>query len=275
VAPYLLAQHGKSPSFGWFFFVEPWLYHIDQCTEDYPTGVFKDEDLELVLPFDESQLGPCEKPCEPVSPPPTFAACGGLFGDVNANGTVNIADGQCTILTALWEMGGQQTGLPTCLGPDGAGMADLDCDGLVTIADVMLDLQAVVGIPVSLALDGDGNGCPDACESVCGDCVCGPNENCALCGFDCGACEANGEPGACCAANQCTELDAAACAGAGGSFLGAQSVCGGPDFCATHVPGACCTPFGCSAQTALQCNASGGLHQGAGTDCNTSGICGP
>ena len=44
--------------------------------------------------------------------------------------------------------------------------ADLNCDGETNVTDVMLSILQALEMPVSEALDGDGNGIPDACENL-------------------------------------------------------------------------------------------------------------
>ena len=74
--------------------------------------------------------------------------------------------------------------------------------------------------------------------------------------------------GACCLTNgTCTELSAADCATAGGTYHGDGSVCS-PDPCAVPT-GACCHTDGtCTAQTAAECAAMNGTYQGDNTSCS-------
>jgi spore coat protein A len=73
--------------------------------------------------------------------------------------------------------------------------------------------------------------------------------------------------GACCTGTNCTELPAALCAAAGGTYKGDGTMCS-PNPC--YVPtGACCLPDGnCSELTAAQCAAAGGTYQGDGAPCS-------
>ena len=65
---------------------------------------------------------------------------------------------QCTILTSLAELVGEPA--PTCL----VASADLNCDGLTNVTDVILSIQLALGAPLNADLDGDGNACPDTCD---------------------------------------------------------------------------------------------------------------
>lgn len=94
------------------------------------------------------------------------AACGDVVGDVNGNGTLNITDAQCVVLMTIWEIGGSVPGTqPACLsGP--TGTADLDCDGSINVADAQIVVTLVVQNPLSSIIDGDGDGCPDGCQTT-------------------------------------------------------------------------------------------------------------
>lgn len=87
--------------------------------------------------------------------------CATVLGDLNASGTATISDVQCSIQSALAETAG--TPPPACLsGP--MASSDLDCDGLASVADVLLVVRAALSLPLLEAIDSDDNGCPDTCQ---------------------------------------------------------------------------------------------------------------
>jgi subtilisin family serine protease len=87
-------------------------------------------------------------------------------GDLNADGTINVADTQCAILTSLAAISGDQP--PTCLAvPD---RADMDCSGDVTVVDVVQVIDKVQKCPSGVCtsglgsgLDANADGIPDNC----------------------------------------------------------------------------------------------------------------
>lgn len=85
-------------------------------------------------------------------------------GDVNNDGVTNVLDLQCLIYVSLYETGaGGVTELPACLqAPPQA--ADINCDSNTDVSDVLNVVYYAVGLPLSSAVDGDGDQCPDACE---------------------------------------------------------------------------------------------------------------
>jgi hypothetical protein len=93
------------------------------------------------------------------------ATCPTLFGDVTGNGATNVADVQCAIITALYQLSGAPAGLtPVCLGPLGAAGADVDCSGAATVSDAVLTASFILSGALGPAVDGNANGCPDGCE---------------------------------------------------------------------------------------------------------------
>lgn len=85
-----------------------------------------------------------------------------LWGDLDANGTVNIADTMCALLLSLEYLASPTSPeLPTCLKVPPA-LADVGCDGAVNTADVQDLVRSALGVAV--AHDDDGDGCADACE---------------------------------------------------------------------------------------------------------------
>ena len=96
-------------------------------------------------------------------------------GDMDGSGEVNVADMQCAILTNLYVMAGDLTqASPSCAG-ENLYRADINCNGEVSVTDVMTVLSLAFGLPMNPLVDGDGNGCPDSCDDqiMCdgvGDC---------------------------------------------------------------------------------------------------------
>lgn len=83
-------------------------------------------------------------------------------GDINNIAPVSVADVQCAVLTALWGIGGKIGPLPGCLvGPP--ARADVNCDGNVDIADVLIIINLALGTPLDPVLDANADGCPDKC----------------------------------------------------------------------------------------------------------------
>ena len=101
-----------------------------------------------------------------VSTPPASAAT--LIeppGDVTGDGKTNVADVQCGILTALWDVKPDSELPPGCLAAStGLEGADINCDGARNVLDVqsLILLALHVGLPA--ASDSDGDGWHDACD---------------------------------------------------------------------------------------------------------------
>lgn len=85
-------------------------------------------------------------------------------GDVTKNGGTDISDVQCGILTVLSELvqGGASTP-PACLNTSVSG-ADLNCDSVTDVTDVLLLIQLALGVDLGPAIDGDGDSCHNDCE---------------------------------------------------------------------------------------------------------------
>ncbi len=96
---------------------------------------------------------------------PAWAACPAGYGDLDNSGSHDVVDVQCGILATLWELGSQAGPAPTCLAgaPD---VADVDCNGTVTVVDVQLLISLALGLPLSASVDPNGNGCADTCETA-------------------------------------------------------------------------------------------------------------
>lgn len=98
--------------------------------------------------------------------PALASSCPDPLGDVNGNGVRNVVDLQCSIVTSLFQlmaMPGDPP--PSCLG-GAVSNADVDCTGAVNISDAQLIATLILGDSISAAIDGDANGCPDACETA-------------------------------------------------------------------------------------------------------------
>lgn len=91
----------------------------------------------------------------------SFAQCLSPPGDLNGNGFVEIADIQCNILVALSPNGPA----PACLAVPLAA-ADIDCDGVTNVVDIVILIQYAANEPLASSIDGNTNQCPDACEGI-------------------------------------------------------------------------------------------------------------
>jgi len=98
---------------------------------------------------------------------PAAALCPATPGDLDADGDTNVVDVQCAILTALNLLSDEE--FPACLAvaPE---EADINCDAAWDITDVVLSINIALQMwPKDL--DGDGNGCIDACEKPLCTCL--------------------------------------------------------------------------------------------------------
>ncbi len=215
---------------------------------------------------------------------PARAECRDPLGDVNANGVGDVVDVQCAVLLSLWELAGAAPAdVPACAGGDPVAAGDANCDGLVDVVDVTILINYVLNKPLSTTLDGDQDGCPNACDP-CGDTICDgtAGENCWTCPFDCGACDgdccaSNGTPG--CADGACTDcvcaLDPFCCDSSWDATCSSEAAVDCDAACGCTPPGACCLPDGSCAQlAAADCTAQGGSHTPNGTcdDVNLNGM---
>lgn len=101
------------------------------------------------------------------------AYCLDPLGDINGDGGTNVVDVQCSIVTTLWTLSGENpVEEPTCIGSD-SERADINCTDGVNVTDVVLSIQLALGAQLSATLDADASGCPDTCElvnpGVCGN----------------------------------------------------------------------------------------------------------
>jgi hypothetical protein len=111
------------------------------------------------------------------------AQCPPVLGDLGGDGNRTVTDVQCSVLVTVSQLGG--AAMPSCLAAP-AERADVNCDTIYTVSDTVLIINLVLGQGLPLAIDGDGSGCPDACEvAVCGDGACDAAENCLDCPEDC------------------------------------------------------------------------------------------
>ncbi len=174
-----------------------------------------------------------------------------LTGDVNADGSVNVIDIQCTVLTALNEVA------PGCLA--GFELADINCDLSIDIIDVQLVVLLIVNSPlpgIPESKDVNGNNVHDDCECIpdCADKDCGDDG----CEGSCGTCTG---PQELCIDGLC--ICQPACQGKVCGDNGCQGTCGicpGPqDLC---VDGACVCQPACEG---LECGDDG--CEGSCGDC--------
>lgn len=80
------------------------------------------------------------------SPPPSQAICTTPPADIDGSGLPSVADVQCAIILALWDLASDPAEpAPGCVLTVERG--DLDCDDSVTIADVQLAISVVLSVP--------------------------------------------------------------------------------------------------------------------------------
>jgi hypothetical protein len=103
-----------------------------------------------------------------TTPSVARAACGPWFGDVDGNYQVDMADALCVRQAASHAVAGLAP--PACQASTIA--ADLNCDGVLSVADVTLALRLAQGLPVPPDRDLDADGCPDACALLCPGATC-------------------------------------------------------------------------------------------------------
>lgn len=91
----------------------------------------------------------------------------GVFADLDGNGVVTRADALCMVDVVLWNLVDTPWEMvhevPPCfVGPMNA--ADLDCDRLLTVADVGVVADLARYGRLNAELDVDGNAIPDTCD---------------------------------------------------------------------------------------------------------------
>jgi hypothetical protein len=98
---------------------------------------------------------------------PAGATCGVVPGDINGDGSTNVADALCIVKGSLWWLQGAQEQPPACLGAavNAERQSDLNCDRSVDVADALVAVQLALSNTVSEILDGDGDKCVDACQT--------------------------------------------------------------------------------------------------------------
>lgn len=89
--------------------------------------------------------------------------CDETYADMDMSGDVSVTDVVCLILVNLWTLAGSVDDPPTCLAgvPDDA---DVTCDGMITVSDIVLTIERALGNPFAPEVDSNGDGCPDACQ---------------------------------------------------------------------------------------------------------------
>ncbi len=90
--------------------------------------------------------------------------CTEPFADVDLDGATTVTDVQCLVLSVLAALDAAPQP-PACLAVPPA-TADLDCNGSMDVTDASLGIHAALGLPLAPLVDGNVNGCPDACEGL-------------------------------------------------------------------------------------------------------------
>ncbi|NUN14543.1 MAG: hypothetical protein HUU55_13015 [Myxococcales bacterium] len=93
------------------------------------------------------------------------AQCLTPAGDITGDGDADIVDIQCAIILALYEQAGGTGTYPGCV-QVAQNHTDVNCDGPVNVADVLLMVNYAVGASLDTLIDDDGDGCPNSCEIV-------------------------------------------------------------------------------------------------------------
>ena len=95
--------------------------------------------------------------------------CESVRGDINLDGVANLLDIQCHALLTATTIAGHEVAAPQC-GHTGQSEVDQNCDGHLNVLDVLLTVQAALQQPWGSHVDGDSDGCADACESILFEC---------------------------------------------------------------------------------------------------------
>ena len=196
------------------------------------------------------------------SPDDARAACLQPAGDVTASGTTDVSDVQCLILTSLWEMGaGGAT--PACLAVEPA-QADLQCSGAVDVVDVVVAIRLVLKLGLALAMDGNGDGCADACQGCVADPAgCDDGDGCTEDSCDLASGDCVHTALSCSDGNPCNGVET--CSPASGCVAGAPPPCNDGNPC--NGVETCSPASGCVAGAPPNCN--------DGDPCNGVETCSP
>ena len=93
-----------------------------------------------------------------------MGTCSDPIGDVTGSASVDVVDVQCLILSALQELEDSSLDEPPICVNGSLSVADLNCDGVPSVTDVVLGVQLALGQPLSPLIDSDGSGLPRWCE---------------------------------------------------------------------------------------------------------------
>ena len=140
-----------------------------------PVRVFRNDEVPIYMTLAQAQtqtLSPLdvvmvEIGVSPPDPgdcclPPVDEECV-VFGDADGSGGPDVVDVQCNILIALFQLKIDSDAPPPQCAAGPMESSDLDCDGSVTVTDVILTVRAALDVGLSPDIDSDGDGCPDAC----------------------------------------------------------------------------------------------------------------
>ena len=97
---------------------------------------------------------------------------GPTWGDIVVSGENDVADVQCVILVASWELVASMDPFgivppPVCT--PFPGLADLNCTDGVNVVDVQIATLLALGAPLGIEIDANTDGIPDACFPPCSD----------------------------------------------------------------------------------------------------------
>ncbi|NUN12744.1 MAG: hypothetical protein HUU55_03830 [Myxococcales bacterium] len=159
------------------------------------------------------------------------AQCLSPAGDITGDGSATVVDVQCAILSALYDLGGQQGAPPGCIFGGDISRPDLNCDLEVTVVDVQVAISAVLGSKLDVSIDANANNCVDTCEASCAGkpngAVCDDLDPCTV-ADSCTNQNCTGQPKNCNDGNLCTTDTC----GAGGvcSNKGTQTAANGASY---------------------------------------------
>jgi|GEM_PF-5543379 hypothetical protein len=84
------------------------------------------------------------------------------YGDINADGRVDVNDLQCLSVLKQVFTGGAFPKGPICLAD--RSYADLNCDGKINVIDLTLLGKVVTGLPLNKSIDANSDGIHDNCH---------------------------------------------------------------------------------------------------------------